>query len=272
MGGPWFPGGGNVTRSSPAIADPAWTHPDGRRALLHAATLVLPAVATGVLAARVGGLAWAAHAVVGAAACAAMPAIYHEGAHHNLAQNSTLHRLASTAAATLGFVPFGTWRAFHLEHHAKVATSADPEGCRPDWSRWRLLMFPFAQWRFFGLVWWWTFQAVMGGGPDWLRRPAVAAAVRQGAGEAVAAQCALVVVLVAWPTLAPVLVPCMVLGVLVSGATLVPEHYGAPVGSGQDVREITISVDAGPIVRHVMWTSNYHAAHHVAPSVPAHHL
>ena len=106
--------------------------PDGSRALTRMAGLVALLVPTTVVALLVGGpWAWIAHLVVATVVLCTIPAVYHEGTHGNLARTRPLNELAATVAAALHFVPFETWRLFHLSHHANAGTDALASTAKP---------------------------------------------------------------------------------------------------------------------------------------------
>jgi fatty acid desaturase len=113
-----------------------------------------------------------------------------------------------------------------------------------------------------------TFLTVVGHPPKWARAIRHRRAIRWN-GLLVAA---LVVVAVeamrlnAAVTLEVWLVPAGIAVCLLLPLLLLPEHYGA-TGEG-DVASNTRAVRSNPLLRWFFWNTNYHSAHHLAPSVP----
>lgn len=249
--------------------------PSGWRSLSHGLVLLIVPAATAAAALEVGSWwAWALHWAVATPVLCCLPAVYHEGTHGNLARHRLANELAATLAASLHAVPFETWRLFHLTHHAHAGTDLDSEAYPERWTKWTLLAFPLRQWEFVALLWKWTASTVRRRGPRWIRSRAQVVAVRRSAAATLLVLGALAVISVLQPLLIPVLLVPLALSEMLSSLTLVPEHfpaYGLPPGL-PDQLDRTATFRSNPVLRYVMWNSNFHAAHHFAPGVPAHHL
>lgn len=250
-------------------------HADGWQALLHGSAMAVALIPTTMLVLVMATWwAWVLHVVVATAVLCTLPSVYHECTHGNLARNRPLNNAVGTIAAGLHFTPFATWRYFHLAHHANTGTDDDPEVYPGLWSRWTLLTFPLGQWAFVRILWSWTFAALRGGGPGWVRSRRQRAAMRTDAFVVPVIWMALIVGGVFEIRLVGLLfVPCA-LSLMIASLTLVPEHFPAwRVGPGpSDQLDRTSTFRSHALVRLVLWNSNFHAAHHFAPKVPAHNL
>jgi fatty acid desaturase len=251
------------------------TRASGLRSLAHGAVLVLAATPTALLAWSLGTWwSWALHWLVASLVCCTLPAVTHEGTHRNLARSRIVNDGAAAIAAALHFIPFETWRHFHLAHHQYAGTDLDSEVYPVRWSRWSLITFPRTQWLFLSILWRWNLATLRGEGPRWIRNPRQVRAVRLSTVVTLLTLAALLAAVVADVRVAGIVLVPAVISLMLSSFTLVPEHYGAygvpPAAADQLDR--TVSLRSNWLLRFVMWNSNYHAAHHFAPRVPAHHL
>jgi fatty acid desaturase len=250
------------------------TRASGLRSLAHGAALLLAATPTAILAWSLGSWWWAAHWLVASLVCCTVPAVLHEGTHRNLARSRTLNDAAATIVAALHFVPFETWRHFHLAHHQYAGTELDSEVYPVRWSRWSLITFPRTQWLFLYILWKWNVATLRGKGPRWIRNDRQVRAVRVSTVATLVTLAALAAAAVLDVRVAGIVLVPAVISLMLSSFTLVPEHYGAygVPPAGPDQLDRTVSMESTWLLRFIMWNSNYHAAHHFAPRVPAHHL
>jgi fatty acid desaturase len=253
----------------------ALARPSGRKSLIRAAGIcaVLAPSAGAALYLDTAWM-WVLHIVVATVALCTIPAVYHEGTHGNLAQSRFVNDGIAMVVASLHFVPFETWRLFHLAHHAHAGTDDDPEVYPETWSRLSLVAFPIAYWSFVYLLWRWTWTAGREAGPRWIRTERQVEQVRRrGIAAAIVLAC-VAGASVAEPQVLWLLIVPMVLSVMLASLTLIPEHHPAHrIGSPSvDQLDRTASFAPGPVVRFLMWNSNLHAAHHFVPGVPAHNL
>jgi fatty acid desaturase len=258
-----------------AVSTGGLTRTSGVRSLARGFGIAAAPVPTAAAVLVTGGWwAWLLHVVVATVALCTLPSVYHEATHRNLSRSRVLNDGVGTVAALLHLVPFETWRYFHLTHHANTGTDDDSEVYPARWSRWTLLTFPLTQWVFVYLLWRWTLSSLRGTGPRWVHSARQINGVRANTALTVAGFAVIATATVLDPrTVGLLLVPCG-LSLMVSSFTLVPEHYPAHrIGPGApDQLDRTASFHSNPVVRLLMWNSNYHAAHHFAPKVPAHHL
>jgi fatty acid desaturase len=269
------PGRAAIRAIRQRVSDDKRSRPVGLKSLLRGVLLLACLAPTTALTLTVGGwLSWIAHWVVASAVLATIPSVYHEGTHHSLSRIRTLNDGIATVAAALQFVPFATWRYFHLAHHANTGTDADPEDYPIRWSKWSLITFPLFQYIFIYILWKWTVGSYFHRGPRWVKTDRQVRAVRRNT----AATLAVIAVIVAssvlyWRTIGLLVVPSAG-GILISSITIVPEHFPAyRMGPGEfDQLDRTGTYTSNVVTRFIMWNSNFHAAHHFAPKVPAHYL
>ncbi|MFX0575074.1 fatty acid desaturase family protein [Nocardia nepalensis] len=250
-------------------------HASGGRALLRGSVLIVPLIATSYLAINVTAWwAWGLHLVLATFLFCTLPAVYHEAAHNNLSRSPTVNDIAGTLAAALHAVPFATWRYFHLAHHANTGTAKDSEVYGTRWSRARLILFPFTQWAFLVILWRWTFSTVAGRGPRWIRSDRQRRAVTVNVIATTVVWSGMILGCVWQPQLIILLIAPCALSIVVAALTLVPEHFPAYDTEPGDADQLdrTATFRSNRILRLILWNSNFHAAHHFAPKVPAHRL
>jgi fatty acid desaturase len=251
------------------VAGRQLTRTGGRGTAGRFVTLIGLYAGAGLAGGTAGGVwrlaAWAAQALVILGAYSAM----HEAAHRNLFAAPWANRLAGTACGVVTAVDFSLYRAYHLRHHAETSRPADPEP--------RLAL--DRGWMHAG--------AFALGGPVFVASLA-AAAFRTALGHPtsyarprhrrpVAVDLLATVALPVFLAMtAPRwlatwwLVPLVVSYVCLFGATAIPEHHGCAVGG--DALATTRTVVSNPVFRFLFWNNNFHAEHHLSPSVPYHRL
>lgn len=197
-------------------------------------------------------------------------AIGHEAVHGHLFASRRWNTVIGTAAVLTILGSYATYRCYHLEHHARTAREGDPERTPLNFSTRRLYL---AVMVFGGLLVLfentaYTVVTVLGRPPSWVRTRRQRRAIRLNALLLLAVIGAVVwgMVYDPWATLNVWVIPYAigVFGVL--PLLLVPEHYGA-TGRG-DILANTRTVRSNAFVRWAYWNNNFHAAHHLVPSVP----
>jgi fatty acid desaturase len=198
----------------------------------------------------------------------------HEAVHNNLFRGRTANRVAGNIAAGAGFIPFASYRAYHLAHHADTKGASDPEPSTPVRGPvvWVLAMV-LGGLQFQVECWSAVVGAAVGRPPRWARNAVHRAALRRAALLAVAQA-----LLVAWlainapgPLLRWWIAPLLVLWVGGLGAmVIIPEHN--ELQAGGEATEWTRTTVSNPVFRWFFWNANLHTAHHLIPSVPWNHL
>jgi fatty acid desaturase len=198
--------------------------------------------------------------------------IIHETVHGHLYRAKWANKLAGTLAGMVMLFPWGTYRSFHIEHHASTTTENDPEGIPIAFgSRLEFLMMPLGGLYTLAQLNWYTARSLLGHPPRWVRTRGQRRDVRRSA-VAVAAFAALVVVafaaspsLVVDVWLVPVLVAMFVAYPLI----FLPEHaWGEPGPTLTHTRTTT----SNQLLCWIYWNNNYHAVHHLIPTVVHQHI
>jgi fatty acid desaturase len=263
-----------VSDVAEVVADRGMTRADGRTSAGRFAVAVALYLGAGLAAGAVGGAparvaAWLVQAIVLTGTYSAM----HEAAHRHLFAGRSANRVAGVLCGAAILVDFSLYRTFHLQHHATTASADDPE--------------PKAELRsvaaYLGVV------AVAGAAfvlgllvdvartlagrpPRYVRTDAQRRAVQRdalplGVALAVAVGGLLVApgtVLRWW------LVPLAITYTVPFILTALPEHHGC--GTAADPLSHTRTVVSNPVFRYLYWNNNFHAEHHLAPSVAYHRL
>lgn len=196
-------------------------------------------------------------------------AIVHEAVHGHLFDRRALDEVAGTLAGATLLLPWGTYRAYHLEHHRSATTPEDPEGEPMVFtSRLQYLaLLPLGGPLFIGELLVLTARALLRRGPRWVRTDGQRREIVRSASATFLVACLLVVLAVRWPgeLVRLWLVPyALALGVLLP-MVLYPEHAdGRP---DPDPLRNTRTIRSNALVRFVFWNANLHAEHHAIPAV-----
>jgi fatty acid desaturase len=198
-------------------------------------------------------------------------ALMHQAVHGHLFRSRRANALVGDLAGAVLLSPWGTYRAFHAEHHATTATPADPEGVplAPS-SRAELLLLPIGGFFTVGQMWWFTARTLVGRPPRWVRTATARRSILVSAAVVAGFGAVLVVGLVTAPsfTVHVWLVPFLVAMVVVYPAVFLPEHaYGAPGSALENSRTTT----SNRLLSWIFWNNNFHAIHHLLPMVVHQH-
>lgn len=198
-------------------------------------------------------------------------AAWHEGVHGLLYRNKRVNHLVGALAGGVLIFPASAYRYAHLEHHRQTNTESDPETLPPYRNVFQyVLLQPLSGVIYVGFLWWESIKAAVGKPPVWLRTPESRRHVKANLAFMVALVCGLVYTAVQEPRLmffvygAPLLL-CITWYV---GMVTLPEHYGCAKGPGAAF-QTTRSTTSNVVFRWFFWGTNFHAAHHLYPSVPA---
>lgn len=256
------------------VAGEGMTRPAGGRSAERLAVAVGLYLGAGLVAGAVGGwparlVAWAVQAVVLTGAYSAM----HEAAHRHLFAARILNRVVGLMCASAILVDFSLYRAFHLQHHASTAAADDPEPTADIRSLGGYLaVVAVAGPAFVGGLAVDVVRSLVGAGPRYVRSASQRHDVRRDAVVWALAVAVAVAGLLRSPgaTLTWWLVPLAITYSLPFIVTALPEHHGCERTS--DPLTNTRTVVSNPVFRYLYWNNNFHAEHHLAPSVAYHRL
>lgn len=197
----------------------------------------------------------------------------HDGTHALLFPSSRANHIAAQVCGMVLLVPYGVYRAYHLQHHSKTHSEGDPEGLLQFANVWQYLLFtPLSVILFAGELWIGGLRTVLGFEPKYVRTPSQRRIVVASFATTVATTTALAVATVRAPALLLTTwwIPYLA-GTVVISIILIPEHYLCRVGPASSF-ETTRSTRSNPVLRFFFWGTNFHAEHHILPNVPAHRL
>jgi fatty acid desaturase len=193
----------------------------------------------------------------------------HDCAHGTHAPTTRANRLLGVVWASLVLFNFTIYKHYHLCHHrfTTVAGDTEPRGVFPSLGTYirTLPMFTF-----FGSFWAMSLRVLSGRYPRFVPRrdrPAVRADNVALLGWILAVAAALW--LAPGLTVKAYLVP-MVFCFPMVFLTSIPEHYGCD--EGPDPFRNTRSITSNWLFRVLFWNGNFHAEHHLYPSVPSYRL
>jgi fatty acid desaturase len=242
-----------------------------RTSVAHLVLTWGPAVAAASIGAAVNEMAvWVVAWLVIAWVLVGNAAISHEAVHGHLFASRKWNNAIGTVAALTILASYATFRCYHLEHHARTARDGDPERTPLNFSKRSLyvavmvlggLLVLFENTAY-------TVMTVVGRPPTWVRTPRQRRTIRLNALVLLAVVGAVVagLFLDPWVTINVWLIPYVIGVFLLLPLLLVPEHYGA-TGRG-DILDNTRSLRSNAFVRWAYWNNNFHAAHHLVPTVP----
>ena len=241
---------------------PDWRHSVTHLAVMGAATLLgLTLVEIGYWEATAVGI------VVLALVSASMVSSQHECAHWALFRTRWLNDALGLLIGFVTLIPFAGYRVFHMHHHAHTHEPRDSEPITVARSMWTWVAYLAGSTHY-----------VRGVSTQWLGRAltsrnrrtrvvgvlSVLCAVASVATAVAVAVLDLRLLLVGWA------LP-LVVGGFIGGFLTIPEHYGCGYGPASSV-VTTRTVTSNGLGRFLTWNANYHAEHHLAPTVPTAHL
>ena len=191
--------------------------------------------------------------------------ILHQSVHGQVFGGRRADALVGDVVGAVMLTPRGTYRAFHVEHHAVTATPADPEGVPIAFgSRLELALLPLGGVYTVGQMWWFTARTVVGRPPRWVRTAAARRDIVVSAVVVLAFVAMVVVGLVVVPglTVHVWLVPYLVALFVVYPVVFLPEHAYGTAGPALDNSRTTTS---NRLLSWVFWNNNFHAIHHLLP-------
>ena len=248
--------------------------PGGPRAVLHVAAILaawagLVAVGSWVSSLLVWIPVWIciAFLIVGLAG------VGHDCVHATFVRSRRLNVLAGHAVMSAIAVPFGTYRQFHLLHHADTAGEHDPEGAPADFtSRLQYLAYhALLGAGFLATIWWATLASAVGRPPQWARTGHSRQMLRRAWIPALPVLATLVAASATSELFRHVwLYPWLFVLTPVLPFVLLSEHYA---GRGADgILANTYTIRSNALTRFAIFNINFHTAHHLLPRVPSRHL
>jgi fatty acid desaturase len=201
-------------------------------------------------------------------------AAMHEATHGLMFRSARANRVAGLLWGSTILVNASMYRAFHFDHHANTTVEGDPEGTIRFDRLWQYLLgLPVGGAVFVADLLRRSLVVAAGGrGPAYVRTAKQRHDIRVNAVVLVAVVSGVVVAAIAAPALVFQLwlAPWLVFVFVTTPVFALPEHYGCEQGTNPYTNTRTVRSNA--LVRLVVWNANYHAAHHMLSSVPAHHL
>jgi fatty acid desaturase len=260
------------TEVAELVAGAGMTRADGRGSLGRFAV----AVALFVVAGLVGAVAWPVRVVAWLLQAVVLTGAYsamHEAAHRHLFTARWANRVAGVACGSAILVDFSLYRAFHLQHHATTASADDPEpkadlhGVGGYLGVVAVAGTAFVVGLVVDVV-----RVVVGRPPRYVRTAVQRRAVLVDAVPLAVALALAVGGLVVAPgtVLRWWLVPLAITYTVPFILTALPEHHGCAVDPSPLAN--TRTVVSNPVFRFLYWNNNFHAEHHLAPSVAYHRL
>ncbi len=224
----------------------------------------------GVLSYQSSWLAWPVIWLLSGLLLSASLAIAHEALHQHLFLRRTLNRWVGVAVSTVILVNFHLYKLHHLQHHSHTGDDEDSES-------WELYSNPLHYFRamtgfsfLFGQMRL-CLQCAVGSYPPYVRSDRNKHSIKTDNIVLSVWVCAALVLTVFWPlTMVTVywgpLSTCYFWVMLVG----LPEHYSCTHSS--DCPKNTRSISSNWLFRAIIWNSNYHAEHHLFPTIPGRHL
>lgn len=167
-------------------------------------------------------------------------------------------------------LPFGTYRQFHLLHHADTVGPDDPEGPPGNFTtRWQYLTYmALLGPGFLAMIWWSTISGAIGRPPKWARTEHSRAALRTAWAVWLPGVVVLAVLSASSDLVRHVwLYPWLITLVPVLPFVLLSEHYAGRAEDG--ILRNTYTIASNPVTRFAVFNINFHTAHHLLPRVPS---
>jgi fatty acid desaturase len=248
-----------------------WMRPGGAREVVHVVAIIAVWVGLIVVAEAVGTWwIWPPVWVAVAFLIVGLAGVAHDCVHGTLVGPRRVNAVVGHLVTLPVGLPFGTYRQFHLLHHADTVGPDDPEGPPGDFTSrgqyllYHLLLGP----GFLAMIWWSTIRGAVGRAPRWARTEHSRRALRTAwvvwlPGVALLATASATSDLVrdAW------LYPWLVTLIPVLPFVLLSEHYGGTAAAG--ILRNTYTIASNPITRFAVFNINFHTAHHLLPKVPS---
>ncbi|WP_460206185.1 fatty acid desaturase family protein [Scytonema sp. NUACC21] len=198
----------------------------------------------------------------------------HEGVHGCFGSSDRTNHLAGVFWSTPVFINFTLYKYFHLKHHKYTNVPGDPE--QPEEIKvfsniWDYVLSFVRTSTFYILCWKMSVEACFGSFPDFIRSEKARRAVQIDNIALLLWLLLSATITYWWMEYALLFYWCpLIVSYPMSFLTILPEHYGCTQSSDPQCNTRTTSSNF--FVRWVIWYGNYHAEHHLYPSVPCYNL
>jgi fatty acid desaturase len=197
-----------------------------------------------------------------------LASIAHYCTHRSLFRSQRANQNVGTVINLFTLMNYATDQAYHRQHHAATRIEGDTEvlaeGKNPITYAGLIL---FGTLGFLAENWWDSIRSAAGRPPSWVRSKRRIRQIRINLVLNVAAIAALAtwIAVDARSAVYYYLLP-LASGYVASTLLIIPEHFRCP--SVDDLLVNTRSLYSGPVVEWVIWSENWHTAHHLAPNSP----
>ena len=196
--------------------------------------------------------------------------IAHDCIHNNFGNSSRINRLAGIFWLLPVLVNFSCYKNYHLEHHKHTRVDNDPEPSGDFSSFWEYLS-GYILVFFYAPTITMTVKAIFGKMPPFIRSEKIRHDIQI---DSIALLLWLVgmitLTLFFWQYAVLMYWIPLLFAYPIAYLTVTLEHYGCDMGSC--LLSNTRTISSNFIFRCLVWNGNYHAEHHVYPSIPAHSL
>lgn len=197
----------------------------------------------------------------------------HDTGHGTMFRSRVANRVVGVFWASTILVNWSLYRSFHLEHHAHTAEDDDPEAkYKVDIThRSQYLLMPLGGLQFFGDLWFGSLGTLAGRFPRYVRTRTGRDAIRFDGLVLVAATSGGAFGLLHAPGIAMQIwiAPLVLMWCVTMPGTALNEHYGCATSG--NALQTSRTVVSNRFVRFLLWNTNYHAGHHLVPTVTFRH-
>jgi fatty acid desaturase len=188
----------------------------------------------------------------------------HDCAHNTFSSSRRFNRIAGIFWSSTVLFNFSLYKYYHLNHHRHTHVPGDTEPYGSFGSIWDYIR-TLPMTGFFFPFWKMSFLAHFNWYPTFIKNRKQRNQVVQDNWGLWIWLCACIILTIFYPML---LLKCYWIPMVVY--TSIPEHYDCEEGT--DVTKNTRTLESNWLFKYIFWNGNYHAEHHLFPSVPSHNL
>ena len=194
----------------------------------------------------------------------------HDCAHSVFAKSPVGNHIAGIFWSSTVLFNYSLYKQFHLEHHRFTMVPGDTEPLGVFKGFWDYLR-SLPTTAFFVSFWIMSVQAMFNRFPHFIKSPKARREVKIDNLALMLWAVAIVAATALWPLKALLLYwgPIFFYFPMVF-LTSLPEHYGCD--EGPDIWTNTRSLTSNFLFRYMFWNGNFHAEHHIYPTVPSYNL